>query len=284
VVMGVSSVRKVATDEAQKSISVEGTPDQIVLAKWLYNEFDQTSSSTSREYRIPGKPDDVTRVFYLVNPQDPQEVVEAATIARSISGVRLVFVYNARKALVFRGTAAQIALADFLLSEIDKRPSAPLKEHAASAEYQSPDDSGANVVRTFYMAHMASQQDFVEAVTAARTIADLRQAFSYSPQMAVTFRGTSSQIALADWLLRELDQPADIASEYRLPDSKDDVVRVFQIPAAQSQDLKQFTTQIRDESKVAKIFLKTASRSVAVRGTSEQVALAEQMGRGAAVK
>ena len=88
-IRSVTNIQQASTDDAQKSLTLQGTADQIVLAQWLYNELDQTSASTSREYSIPGKPDDVTRVSYVTQPRTPQEFVETATLVRSIANITI---------------------------------------------------------------------------------------------------------------------------------------------------------------------------------------------------
>ncbi|MBA3972803.1 MAG: hypothetical protein C0504_01140 [Candidatus Solibacter sp.] len=62
----------------------------------------------------------VTRVFYLQNITSPQELQEAMTAMRTVTDVRKVFPFNSQSALVVRGTADQIALAEKVLMDIDK--------------------------------------------------------------------------------------------------------------------------------------------------------------------
>ncbi len=62
----------------------------------------------------------ITRVFYLQNITSAQELSEAMTAMRTVTDVRKVFPFNSQSALVVRGTAAQIALAEKVLMDIDK--------------------------------------------------------------------------------------------------------------------------------------------------------------------
>jgi len=62
----------------------------------------------------------VTRVFYLQNVTSPQELQEAMTAMRTVTDVRKVFPFNSQSALIVRGTADQIALAEKVLMDIDK--------------------------------------------------------------------------------------------------------------------------------------------------------------------
>jgi hypothetical protein len=183
-----------------------------------------------------------------------------------------------------RASAAQIALASWLFAELERHAAEPLGQTSAAPEYMASDGrDGENVVRVFYLKNTATDQDFVEAVTLVRSISNLRQVFTYNAQRTVAMRGTAEQMALAAWLLSQIDRPVkeqNTASEYIVPESSDDVVRVLYLARAGTpQELVKAATQIRTESKVSKMFMYNAPKAIAVRGTSQQVALAEQLSR-----
>ena len=62
----------------------------------------------------------VTRVFYLQNITTPQELQEMMTTIRQVTDIRKVFPYNSQSALVMRGTADQMALAEKVILDLDK--------------------------------------------------------------------------------------------------------------------------------------------------------------------
>jgi hypothetical protein len=274
-IRGITNIRDAVLDPTKMSLALRGTADQIALAQWLYNELDQTTSTTSREYRVPSNSDDIVRVFYLTKVQSPQELVEASTLVRSIANIRQAFIDMARRAVVIRATSSEVALSDWLFAELDK---------PSLGQYQASDGrNGENVVRVFYLKHAATEQDFMEAVTLTRSIANLRQVFTYTSQRSVAMRGTAGQLALAEWLINQIDKPAKeqtAAVEYNVPESRDDVVRVFYVTRAGSpQDLMTIAKRIQTEANVPRPFVYGAPKAIAVRGTSEQVALAEQLSR-----
>ena len=94
------------------------------MAEWLFNELDSPVAQPAmpHEYRTPGTTDDVVRVFYVITAPTVQDFQEAATLVRTISDIRRVFTYNARNALVMRGTDAQIGLAEWLVKELVPEP------------------------------------------------------------------------------------------------------------------------------------------------------------------
>ena len=64
--------------------------------------------------------DEVVKVFYVTNVTSVQEFQEIATTIRTVAEIRRVFTYNAQKALIVRGTADQVALAEKLIHDLDK--------------------------------------------------------------------------------------------------------------------------------------------------------------------
>ena len=64
--------------------------------------------------------DEVVKVFYVTNATSVQEFQEIATAIRTVAEIRRVFTYNAQKAMVVRGTADQVALAEKLVHDLDK--------------------------------------------------------------------------------------------------------------------------------------------------------------------
>lgn len=62
----------------------------------------------------------VTRIFYLQNAYNNQELTEIMTAMRTVTDVRKVFPVNSQYAIVVRGTADQVALAEKVLLDLDK--------------------------------------------------------------------------------------------------------------------------------------------------------------------
>ena len=91
-------------------------------------------------------------------------------------------------------------------------------------------------------------------------------------------------MVLAQWLLNELDQPANqppqtpAPHQYRPSGTVDDVVGVFFLTHAESpQRLQQIATEVRSTTEVKQIFTYTAPRAMTLRGTAAQIAMADQL-------
>lgn len=64
--------------------------------------------------------DNVVKVFYLQNVTAPQELNEIAAALRTITEIRRLLTYNAQMAILVRGTADAVTLAQKLIHDLDK--------------------------------------------------------------------------------------------------------------------------------------------------------------------
>ncbi len=75
----------------------------------------QDSTTKRRDYE-----EQVMKVFYLTNVTTPQELQEIVTAVRSVADIQRLFVYNAQNAIIARGEADRIALAEKIIHDLDK--------------------------------------------------------------------------------------------------------------------------------------------------------------------
>jgi general secretion pathway protein D len=78
----------------------------------------QDSTTKRRDYE-----EQVMKVFYLTNITKPQDLLEIVTAVRSVADIQRLFVYNAQNAIIARGEADRIALAEKIIHDLDKPPS-----------------------------------------------------------------------------------------------------------------------------------------------------------------
>jgi hypothetical protein len=200
-------IRSAFTYNAARALALRGTGDQIALADWLVKELGKPANLQSlapHEYRISlnssdaARFGDVVRVFYLPNTKTVQDFQEVANLTRTVTMIRSAFTYNTARALTLRGTGDQIALADWLINELLFKPT--------TGEYRVPNASD-DLVHVFYLPHAATVQDFQGIANTIRTATEIRAAFTYNAQRALVLRGTVTQLALAERLVKDLDQP-----------------------------------------------------------------------------
>jgi len=215
-------------------------------------------------------------VFYLSHASGPPAVQEIITTVRSVGDIRRVFVYNALKAAIVRGTEQQISLAAWIVDQLNQ----PADVAAPGPpEYQW---SGGEVARVFELAHAETPQDLQEIVTLIRSIGDVQRMFICNQRHAVVLRAPEERVALAAWLVDELDKPAGpqdttAVHEYRQLSGPDNLVRVFYLAEKSPEERRQVIDQVRANAGVRRIFIYNALGALAVRGTVGQVETAEKV-------
>jgi hypothetical protein len=121
-----------------------------------------------------------------------------ATSVRTMSGIRRVFTYNAQKAVAVRGTADQLDLAAWLMTELDQ------PAHVSSPYTTAAGPS--NVVRVFFLKPSAlspasATSEFQNIAVNVRTGVNIRQVFTYTPTWAIVMRGSEDQMTAAEKML-----------------------------------------------------------------------------------
>jgi len=123
-----ADARRLYTYSALRAVAVRGTPDQMALLEWLFQQLDKPTDpeslanqdSSPRQYQMTGGDDPIVRVFYLPQSGTVAQFQKIVTDVRTTTQVRRAYTYNAPRAVVFRGTVAQIAQVDRMIQERQK--------------------------------------------------------------------------------------------------------------------------------------------------------------------
>ncbi|MFN0166016.1 MAG: tetratricopeptide repeat protein [Bryobacteraceae bacterium] len=75
----------------------------------------QDNTTKRRDYE-----EQVVKVFYLQNVNTPQELQEISTVVRTVCDIRRLFTYNAQMAIIVRAEGDRVALAEKMISDLDK--------------------------------------------------------------------------------------------------------------------------------------------------------------------
>jgi hypothetical protein len=232
------------------------------------------------EGKAPDGGADAVRVFYLTHDETPTDTQEIVNLIRATADIQRIIPYPARKAIALRGNPAQIALAEWLFSQVDK-PIDPQTAKATAYEYPEP-GGGVDAVRVFHLTHGETRQNTQEIINLIRTTADIQRIFPYTARGAIALRGTPAQVALAEWLIGELDKAGTPqanttdAYEHPAPSGGGDAVRLFFFTQDYTpEDLQDMTNLIRTTADIQRTYPYAARRVIGLRGNAAQVALAE---------
>ena len=103
------------------ALVARGTADQMAAVDWLVHELDQPGpAKTSADFPLtltPGRPE-VVKIFAVKNG-DPRQLQELVNLTRSIADIQRFFPFNASRVIVARGSAEQIAVAGWIIQQLD---------------------------------------------------------------------------------------------------------------------------------------------------------------------
>jgi hypothetical protein len=274
IVRSIGDIQHVEMDFSHKAIDVSGNAGQIAFTDWLCHELDNPAAGQPpREYRMQNADPSIVRIYYLTSIQNPQQLQEVVNAIRSVSDLQRFFPDNSLNAVVMRGTSDQVAAADWLIHQLDQP--APAK---TSADFPMPGIPG-QVAKVFAVVHLGTPQGLQETVNLTRSIADIQRFFPFNAHSEIVARGTAEQIALAGWLLQQLDQPAVVVAppaEYRIPDKFNPVIRIAYLantttPAA----LQETVNAVRSATQMQRAFPSYLRKAIAMRGTADQISRAD---------
>lgn len=220
------------------------------------------------------------RAFNLTQTQSAQDVQEVVTVIQAIGGIRQVFLNSEEKSVTVRGTADEVRLAEWVIAAMDQPATVP-------QEYVVP-GSADDKCRVFPLTYAQTSRDLQEIAILVSSIADAQHVFVYTGPKLLILRGNAWRILLAEWLIKELNQPANTPSpvgprEYRIQGGKDifppeDVfVRVFYTGARTPEELRSIFTGVCSRViALPRCFPNTARRAIIVRASAPKITVAEQ--------
>jgi type II secretory pathway component GspD/PulD (secretin) len=270
-------IRNVAVDPVQRTLTASGTPEQISLTTWLFTEVDRPPSRPPavqvRDNSFPDPRAPQVKIFYYARLANPQQVQEVVNAIRSVSEIQRCFSLTGSGAILVRGSAEQVALAESIVRELDgslagARPKG-VREYTFEDTF-SPPERRTPAVRVYYPSSAGTAQDIVDLVNGLRSIAEIQRAVAFTASGAIVIRGSADQAKLTDWLVRELDQPTAGGSQYQWAGS---TIRAAYL---KHSDTAALVKQIR-EIGIQRVVSYPRQRALVIRGFPAQVAAAEPL-------
>jgi hypothetical protein len=117
-----ADVQRIFPYTARRAIALRGTPAQIALAEWLFGELNQAASPQANtmdayQHSAPSGGGDSVRLFFFTHNETEEDLQEIVNLIRTTADIQRIFPYAARRAIALRGSAAQIALAEWLFHQ-----------------------------------------------------------------------------------------------------------------------------------------------------------------------
>jgi hypothetical protein len=176
--------------------------------------------------------------------------------------------------LVARGAPDKMAVAAFIVRQtLPPDGSAPTSDSPAfpSPVTDNPRPDEKAVVRVLRMGPKTTNADLVAAVTAVRTTADIQRLFPMVSGMAIIGSGSPDKMAVAEWLVHELDKAPDAQAvhEITMPGILDGVVRLFYTGG--QADVAPLAAEIRTTLGVQRVFPITTRSAIVLRARPDQI-------------
>jgi len=147
---------------------------------------------------------DAARTFRLIGGESPEAMKELAYVAGGVAKLGKPAVDAQKATITVTGSPDRIALAAWIVAELDQ----PTK--AADLTYLAPGGAD-SMARMFYMAHLSTPQQLQELVNIIRSMTEIGLISAYNPARAIVLSGTQAQVEQAGWLVKELDLAPDQA-------------------------------------------------------------------------
>lgn len=281
-IRSLAEVRNVSVDPAQRTLTVGGTPDQLALVTWLFTDLDRPASRPQtlqvRDSTFADPRADSVKIFYPAHLSTAQQVQEVVNGIRSIAEVQRCVFLNRPGAIAVRGNSEQVALAEWIVSDLDRSMAG--KRPEGKREYNYPDtamtypERRSTAVRIYYPASVSTPLDMQETINGLRSVAEVQRVVAFTTSGAIVTRSSNEQAALTDWLVKELDKGASAAgpSDYRWSGG---TVRSAWL--AKSADLPATVAKVRQTTGMQRVVGLQRQRAIVMRGTPEQLAAAEPL-------
>jgi len=282
-IRSLAEIREVSGDWANRRLVVTGDAEQLAFADWIVRAADEAPSArpttfTVRDttFRDPRSATSVKLVYpaHLASPQHLQEAINAV---RSIAEVQRVVAFTNQKALLMRGLEQETALAEWILQDFDNSAGGAASHETRQATYQDnqgiPERYRSTAVRIYHPTRITAPRQLQEAINGIRSIAEVQRIVAFTGG-AIALRGPEVNVSVADWLEKELDQPASAASarEFAMPGESIGIVHTFYLPkTAAPEDLMNSLNIIRQHTGIQRAVVYSASSAIILRGTADQI-------------
>ena len=214
---------------------------------------------------------DTERVFNFNSLNTPASFEEVANIFRTIAGLNQTAPDPASKTITTRGSAVQIAIADWLAPRLDG-PSGAKPEL-----YQVPGtaDDVVQVIDAPGAQTIAALQELINAV---RTAASINRVFPFNPKKLIIVRAPGERVKLASWLVGQLlSPPASPPAEFLLtndfPRFPQKRVHLYVLQKATSPaEMQEMVNVVRTTAEINLVFPFRQTHALVARGNDESIA------------
>lgn len=134
---------------------------------------------------------------------------------------------------------------------------------------------GQNASRTFHLTTVLYPAGLNEIATILRTVGGIRQIAGDPAKFNITVTGSEQDLALAAWLVEQLDSTHPEPAEFAIPGSNDVVNILYAANTPTQTGLNELVTSIRAVIDVPRIFTYSQPHGIVMRMTASKAPLAQ---------
>jgi hypothetical protein len=284
----VTQAPQISLQSGSRTLTIPAAKPNQAIADWLFQQLDAPQAAPPQEPQVDTYPGlsgagDQLRIFRLAHSEGAQGFQELVNAIRVLPELTKVSPCFAKAAIAVRGTADQLAVAEWLIKQLDQPAPQPGQTRAERQFHSAL--SPLPEVRVLYFAHAASAAERQPVVNAVRVIPELTRVFPVMAQGAIAIRGAADRVALAEWLFGQMDlsgaaMALKTSQTYELAPGSD-VAQVFFLPGStMAQSFQEMAANVRAVAPSMHTFANTLTCTLAVRGTPAQLAQAGQILKG----
>ena len=217
---------------------------------------------------------DTERVFHFANLNTPASFQEVTNILRTVTELDKTVAGPSAETITTTGSAAQIAIADWLVPRLDA------SDGSGSDEYQVP-GAADDVVRIIHAEAAQTPAALQELIIVIRTAAEIHRALPSNATRSIVVRAPSERAKLASWLVNELlSPPSSTPAEFLLandfPRNPQKRIHIYVLQKANTPASLQETVNIfRTVADLTRVLPFNQTHAVVARGNDQQIAICD---------
>jgi type II secretory pathway component GspD/PulD (secretin) len=274
-------------EAAFRSVTLHGSPEEMALAEWLLEEVSRPVAATrnpaDRQFHMAHGDYPEVRVLHWVTGSSLESINYILSSIRYAGDVsHNVTACPQSRALILRGSADQVALAEWLFRQLDgiEGIEASQLESRPEAKYEyAPALRGETATRVVFMPSTITQQGQNDLITSVRTTCDVTRIMGFGTK-AIVMRSAPARIAAAEWVIQKLNrpdagttmqQPEPFARGEEQPWRDVEQVMVHYLYTKSSESKVQLVAGLRWTGGGNRVYATSTPSAIALAGTVEEV-------------
>jgi type II secretory pathway component GspD/PulD (secretin) len=218
---------------------------------------------------------DTDRVFTFSEGTTPLAMQQIANAVRTVPEITQCYLDPNARTITIHADAEQVNEAQWIFDQFNS------PQALRSSSYAGTISGPANQLRIYRPSYVQKPQEYQEVVNAVRTVPGITRAFPFTDPNAIVLRAEVNQMAAADWLIQQLDQPGITPTQRASQTFQTNIAQMPEMAViylsniSEPQAFQELVNAIRVIPQLTKVFPDTTKRAITIGGTADRVTLAQ---------